>query len=238
LPCIQPPPLASWEDYDGKFKKVVGVFARKLERKSVHRPHYKPGELICTLELKDKFVLFFQETIDPVTLLGVGFNAGIGQAENTDPSFHQGALGYAKRFGAGEADQASSQFFKDFAYPTIFSQDPRYFRMAHGSGGRRFLHAIGHVFVAYREDGTHMFNVSEWLGTSSAVVLANVYHPDNRRGFSPAARRVGYAVLNDVAFNVLREFFPEFAHKCKLPFKDEYDTGSSNATAAPQKLSN
>lgn len=58
----------------------------------------------------------------------------------------------------------------DFAYPPIFSEDPRYYRLAHGSGGRRFLHAVEHAFVAHRDNGKRMFNFSEWLGTTSTVV--------------------------------------------------------------------
>jgi hypothetical protein len=224
-PCVEPPPLLRWQDYQGKFQKLVGTFARKLERKSVHPPHYKPGAVLCTLEVKDKFLLFVQDTFDPVTFLSVGFNAGLDQAQNTDPSFGQGAAGYGKRFGANFAGQASGEFFKDFAYPTMFSEDPRYYRMTHGSAKRRFLHALGHAFVAYREDGTRMFNASEWLGTTSAVVLSNTYHPDNRRGFAPAARGVSYSILEDVGFDVLREFWPEIARKFRLPFRDQHEPG-------------
>jgi hypothetical protein len=220
-PCLQPPPLVRWEDYQGKFAKIVGTFARKLERKTVHPPHYKPGAVLCTLELKDKFLLFIQETVDPVTFLNAGFNAGLDQAEDSDPTFGQGAAGYGKRFGAELADQASSQFFKDFAYPSLFSEDPRYYRLAHGSGRKRVLHAAGHVFIAHRENGEEMFNFSEWLGTSSAVTLSNVYHPENERGFSSAAKRVGYSVLSDVGFDILREFWPEIAGKLKLPFRGQ-----------------
>ena len=219
-PCVQPPPMVSWQDYQGPFAKAVGIFGRKLERKSVHAPHYKPGAVLCTLDLKDKFILFAQDAVDPVTFLNAGFNAGISQAENDDPSFGQGAAGYGKRFGASLADQASSEFFKDFAYPAIFSEDPRYYRLAQGGTGKRLFHAVSHSVVAHRENGTEMFNFSEWLGTASEVVLSNVYHPDNRRGFAPAARQVGYGVGSDIGFDVLREFWPEIARKFKLPFRD------------------
>lgn len=223
VPCVHPTPMVRWEDYQGPFAKVVGLFGQKLERKSVHAPHYKPGARLCTLELHDKFILFVRDTIDPVTFLNVGFNAGIGQAENDDPSFGQGAAGYGKRFGANLADQASSEFFKDFAYPSLFSEDPRYYRLAHGPTRKRLLHALGHPLIAYRENGTRMFNFSEWLGTTSAVVLSDTYHPDNQRGFAPAARGVGYGVANDIAFDLLREFWPEIARKFKLPFRDQHE---------------
>jgi len=219
--CLEPAPFLRWQDYQGPFAKTVGVFARRLERRSVHAPQYKPGAVLCTLRLKDKFRLFVQDASDPVTFLSAGFNAGISQAENDDPSYGQGAAGYGKRFGTNMAGQASSEFFKDFAYPTIFSEDPRYYRLGQGSKRQRFLHAVEHAFVAHRENGTRMFNFSEWLGTTSAVLLANTYHPDNRRGFSPNAQRVGYAVASDAGFDILREFWPEIARKFKLPFREQ-----------------
>jgi hypothetical protein len=220
-PCVQPPPMVRLEDYDGPLKKLVGTFARPLERKAVHPPHFKPGAKLCTLELKDKFVLFVQDSFDPVTFLATGFSAGIDQAENTDPTYGQGSEGYGKRFGAEFAGQASSRFFKDFAYPWIFSEDPRYYRLAHGKAGKRLLHAMEHAVVAHRDNGKRMFNFSEWLGTTSAVVLSNTYHPDNQRGFAPAAQAVGYSVLQDMGFDVLREFWPEISRKFKLPFRGE-----------------
>ncbi|HMD08703.1 MAG TPA: hypothetical protein VKH63_14280 [Candidatus Acidoferrum sp.] len=228
-PCIQPPPMVRIEDYDGPLKKVVGTFARPLERKVAHPPHYKPGAKLCTLTLKDKFVLFVQDSFDPVTFLSAGFDAGIDQAENTDPSYGQGGEGYAKRYGAEYVGQASSRFFKDFAYPTIFSEDPRYYRLAHGSPRKRLFHALEHAVVGHHDDGRAMFNFSEWLGTASAVALSNTYHPDYRRGFSPAAQRVGYSVLQDMGYDVLREFWPEISRKFKLPFRAEPEVVSNDS---------
>lgn len=230
-PCVQPPPIVRWQDYQGPFAKVVGAFGRKLERKSAVPPHYKPGAKLCTLEIKDKFRLFVDDTIDPITVVNAAFNAGLGQAQNSDPSFGQGAAGYGKRFGVNMIDQAQSEFFKDFAYPTIFFEDPRYYRLGQGSTQRRFLHALAHAVVAHHEDGTPMPNYSEWLGTTSAVALSNVYHPDNRRGFGPSAQKVIIAVSQDAGFDVLREFWPEIARKFKLPFRGEKEEGAAAANS-------
>jgi hypothetical protein len=231
FPCVQPPPLVSWQDYDGPFKKAVGVFGRRLERRVVHPPNYKPGAKLCTLEVKDKFILFLNDTIDPVTFLSAAFNSGISQAENDDPSYGQGAAGYGKRVGFNLIDQAQSDFFKDFAYPVIFSEDPRYYRLGSGPFGRRFLHAVEHAVVAHSEDGTAIPNYSEWLGTTSAIALGNVYHPDHRRGFAPTAEGVGSAVGRDIGFDVLREFWPEIARKFKLPFRDQNEPRSPGTDA-------
>jgi hypothetical protein len=78
-----------------------------------------------------------------------------------------------------------------------------------------------HAVVAHRDNGKRMFNFSEWLGTTSTVVLSNTYHSDNERGFSPAAQRVAYSILQDMAFDALREFWPEISRKFKLPFRGE-----------------
>ena len=217
--CVQPPPLVSWEDYNGPFAKVVGTFGRKLERRAVHPPRYKPGVVLCSLEPVDKFLLFLSDSGDPISVLSAGFNAGLDQAFNRDPSFGQGGLGYSKRLGANFAGETASRFFGDFLYPTIFSEDPRYYRMAHGNAGKRLLHAMSHTVVAHRDNGRLMFNYTEWLATGSSVALNNLYHPGNRPGVAPAARNGAFNMLQDMGFDVLREFWPEVARKLNLPFR-------------------
>ncbi len=198
----------------------MGAFGQKLELKSVRPPRYKPGTLLCTFEVKDKFSLFVRDAFDPISFVEVAFHAGLNQATNRDPTFGQGAAGYGKRFGADFAGHTTWKFFTDFAYPAIFSEDPRYYRMIHGSGRRRFLHAVQHTFVAQRDSGKPMFNMSQWLGTATAVALNDVYHPGNERGLIPAVRVGGYALGVNMSLDVLREFWPDIAHKLHMPFRD------------------
>jgi hypothetical protein len=209
-----------WEDYQGRFQKVVGVFARKLERKSAHPRHYKPGAVLCTLEVKAKFALFLHDTFDPASFFSAGFDASLDQAANRDPTFGQGAIGFGRRFGTDFAGQTTWRLFKDFAYPTAFSEDPRYYRLGHGTGKKRLFHAVKHAFVAHGDNGQRMFNFSEWLGTVSSVALTRVYHPGSEVGFAPATRQIGYTVIQDMGFDVLREFWPEIARKLRMPFRD------------------
>jgi len=220
-PCVEPPPMVQLQDYDGPFHKVIGTFTQKLDRLSVHDPHYKPGVVLCSLEIKDKFFLFLRDSVDPETFLSAGFDAGISQAENNDASFGQGGKGYAKRYGAGYTDEVQFRFFKEFTYPTIFSEDPRYYRMGQGAKGRRFLHAVAHAVVAYNDDGRPIFNYSEWLGEISGTSLSNLYHPGARRGFATAAQNVAIDVALDIGYDELREFWPEVARKLRLPFRDQ-----------------
>ncbi len=225
--CVQPPPMVELQDYDGPLHKVIGTFTQKLDRQSVHDPRYKQGAVLCSLEIKDKLFLFMRDAVDPETFLNAGFNAGISQADNDDPSFGQGGKGYAKRLGASYTDEVQFRFFKEFAYPTIFSEDPRYYRMGQGPARRRLLHAVAHAVVAYSDNGKPMFNFSEWLGEISGTSISNLYHPGNRRGFSPAAQNVAMDVALDIGFDELREFWPEVARKLHLPFRDQNELAPS-----------
>jgi hypothetical protein len=226
-PCLEPPPMIRWEEYQGPFRKTVGAFARTLERKSVGEVHYKPGTLLCSLEARDKFFLFVHDSTDPLAFLTAGFYAGLDQAEDVHHHYGQGAEGYGKRFGADLAGQTSVRFFTDFAYPTIFSEDPRYYRLGEGSGEKRLTHALAHTFVAHRDSGKRMFNFAEWLGTASAVLISNTYLPDREARFSPTARRVGFSILEDMGFDILREFWPEIARKLRMPFREKLEPESA-----------
>jgi hypothetical protein len=217
--CVEPEPVFGIEDYNGPLKHLVIHIAGKPDIKTVHAPHSKPGTVLCSLRTGEKFKLFVQDTFEPVTFAIVGANAGFAQAENDDPGFGQGTEGFGRRYGAAFADQVSGEFFGTFLYPTLFHEDPRYYRMGHGNVGKRFGHAFGHAFITHRDSGAQTFNFSEWVGTASGTALGNLYHSGNRRGFEPAARGVTYSVLTDAGWDMLREFWPEICKKGHLPFK-------------------
>jgi len=221
-PCIQPTPPITWRDYQGPYAKTVGFFALRLQRSSAGPPaeHYKAGKLLCTLKTKDKFMLFVRNSVDPLTFLNAGYSAAIDQAQDSQPSYGQGFAGYSKRFGAGMAGQSSSFFFKQFLYPTVFGEDPRYYWLGYGPARTRFFHAVSHVVLGHTENGGRMFNFSEWLGTASATVLSNTYMPDNQRGVAPNAQRIGISIATDAGYDVLREFWPEIARTFHLPFRE------------------
>jgi hypothetical protein len=237
-PCLQPPPPVTWHDYQGPYAKTVGIFASRLERKSLgpanqrHR-HYKQGVLLCTLEVKDKFWLFVRDSTDPVAFINATYNGVVGSFQDSQPTFGHSFNGFLDRFGANMAGQASAGFFKDFFYPTIFEEDPRYYRLGKGSVPKRIVHAMGHVVIAHNENGNHMFNFSEWVGDATVTVLSNTYLPDNRRGVAPVAQSMAWGMGNDMAYDILREFWPEIAKKFRLPFREQ----NAPTIAAPPAVS-
>jgi hypothetical protein len=218
-PCAHPTEPFDIDDYDGPLSHVVARFSQRLERTTVHIPRHKSDLRPCALSASDKFHMFVESTADPLSYVGAAWDAATAQIDRDDPSYLMGASGYGKRFGAAVTDNATGDFFGIFLYPALFRQDPRYYRLGQGSAQSRLGHALAHRFVTQSDSGKLMPNYSEWFGTVSSKALSNLYHPGNARGLGSTASRVGYSVANDMAWDVLREYWPEIARKFKLPFR-------------------
>lgn len=236
-PCAQPAQVFDVHDYNGPLNRLVARITNKLEIKTAHSPRLNQQVHLCALTARQKFMLFVHDSFEPVNFLDAGWDSGWAQLSNDDPSFGQGAAGYGKRYGAALADNFSGDFFNTFFYPTLFRQDPRYYRIAHGPVRRRLLHAARQIFVAYSDSGHPMPNFSEWLGAASAKALGNLYHPDSERGFGTTAQRTGITISTDMAWNVAKEFWPEISRKLRLPFRVKEHEGEdpNGGTAHPAK---
>ncbi len=230
-PCITSTEPFDVDDYNGPLNKIVARFSQRVESTTVRLPRHASALRPCAMNAGDKFRAFLDESFDPISFAGAAWDAAIAQMTWDDAPYRQGAVGYGKRYSAAVTDNFTGSFFSTFFYPAIFHQDPRYFRMGQGSFNERLGHALTHRFVARNDSGNRMFNYSEWMGTVSTKALSNLYHPGNPRGFGPTASRVGFSVANDMAWDVLREFWPEVAHKLRLPFRTHPEVV---ATAAPR----
>jgi hypothetical protein len=227
-PCARPVEPFDVDDYDGPLNQLVARFSQRIESTTVHLPRHH-GIKPCALNASDKFHMFVESTADPINYVSAAWDAATAQWDRDDPAFSQGAEGYGKRYGAAVVDNATSDFFGIFLYPAIFRQDPRYYRLGQGPAQARLTHALAHRFVTRGDSGKLMPNYSEWFGTVSSKALSNLYHPGNPRGFGPTSGRVGLSVANDVAWDVVREYWPEIAHKFKLPFRTHKEPYAVNA---------
>ena len=218
-PCARQYEPFDVDDYNGPLNQLVARFSQRVDSATVRLPRHPSALRPCSLNTAEKFRMFVNDNTDPLNFVGASWDAAVSQLTHDDRSYGQGSSGYGKRYSADLADNLTSDFFGMFLYPSLFRQDPRYFRMGEGSARARLGHALAHRFVTQSDSGKPMFNYSEWMGVASAKALTNLYHPDNRRGFGPTASRVGASVANDMAWDVLREFWPEVAHKFHLPFR-------------------
>jgi hypothetical protein len=165
------------------------------------------------LTSRQKFRLFVRSAFDPVQFALVGLQAGISQATNSFGGYGQGAEGYGKRYGAAFADQASSNFFSNFAYPVLLKQDPRYFRLGEGTIKHRIGYALAQEFVCKTDKGTRQFCYSNVLGAFTAGSISNAYYPSNDRGFGLTMSRAGIALLYGSLGGLVDEFWADIDKK-------------------------
>lgn len=171
------------------------------------------GPSATPLTPKGKFRLFYRSAFDPAAFAVSGIVAGIGQAQDSFPAYGQGTKGFAKRYGAAFADQASSTFFSSYFYPVLLKADPRYFRLGEGSVKRRFAHAIAQEFIAHKDGGGQTFNWSNALGALTAGGIANAYYPSSDRGFGLTVGRAGIALVYGSLAGAGSEFWPDISRK-------------------------
>jgi len=164
------------------------------------------------LTTKQKFKTVAEGCFDPVEVAFIGIQAGIGQMDNTNPTYHQGLIGYSKRFGTDYADAIIGNFGTGAIFPTLLREDPRYYQMGKGNFFRRFGYAAIRVVVTRSDtSGKHEFNFSEFLGNGMAAGLSNTYHPAPHT-IASNTNVLETQILMDALGYELKEFWPDIHH--------------------------
>jgi hypothetical protein len=179
-------------------------------------PNYLTVEnsgMIPPLTSKQKFTLVARTSFDPVIIPWTAMIAGISQAENSEPAYGQGMVGYGKRFGATLADNVDENFWVGAVVPSILHQDPRYYQLGKGSVRRRVLYGISRIFVIRSDAGTSQFNFSEITGSAFSSAIAVTYHPKGDRTFANTMSVWWTQIGWDSVSNELKEFWPDIRRK-------------------------
>jgi hypothetical protein len=194
--CVSPP-----EELP---KRIFGVIPNYRSHPSLHEA--KP------LTSRQKFKLAVRDSFDPGTFLLAGASAGIGLASNASPSYGHGAAGYGRYFGSTYGDLMIGNVMTEAVYPTLFHQDPRYFRKGSGGMWSRLGYAMSQIIVSHGDNHKTQFNISELGGNATAAAISSAYNPDNRTA-SDSAAKFGMQLGLDMAGNILKEFGPDLHRK-------------------------
>jgi hypothetical protein len=155
-----------------------------------------------------KFQLAWKTLVDPFTFALMAGVAGFEQAENSFSGYGQGVQGYAKRFGAAYANQASGTFFGGAILPSLFKQDPRYFVRGTGSKKSRFFYALASTVICKGDNRHWQPNYSYVLGDLASGGLSNLYYPaQNRNGVGLTFENAFVGIGAGAIGNVFQEFF-------------------------------
>ena len=163
-----------------------------------------------------KFKVVARSSFDYVQYPWYGFLAGIGQAQNSEAGYGQGAQGYAKRFGAATADGTIENFMTSAVLPSLLHQDPRFFQSGHGGFRRRTWYAFTRILVTRGDNGKSQFNYSEVFGSAfSGAVSTYGYHPHADKTIGNTAKVWGAQVGYDSLTYVVKEFWPDIRRKLR-----------------------
>jgi hypothetical protein len=173
-----------------------------------------PSKPVTPLTVKEKFMLFARETVDPFTIIAGGLGAAISQGHNDDPKYGQGGGAYAQRFGAAVTDITTQNFFSDFMLSSILHEDPRYFRR----GPRyhfwyRVGYSVSRLVVTQTDAGKTRFNFANIGGIAMGIGLSNAYYPDKSVNATEVASRFGTSLVASALANILPEFWPDMKQK-------------------------
>lgn len=165
------------------------------------------------LDSRGKFKLFVDDSFDYSAFVYTGFVAGLRMAQRSYPEFGHGAAGYGRYYWRAFADQAVGNFFTEWAVPSVTKQDPRYFTKGHGSFLSRTGYAASRLVVTRSDSGGSAFNISEIGGNLIAAGISNAYYPSQERTVSNTMSNWLIQLALDGGFDVIKEFWPDIAHK-------------------------
>jgi hypothetical protein len=162
---------------------------------------------------KDKFKIASEDAFDPGAVALAALTGGAAELFNSNRPFGQEASGYFRYFGAAYANHVIGDFLTEGAYPSLFHQDPRYFRKGSGSpAGARVRYAINRVFLTQTDAGGTAFNYSRVLGAATTVAISSSYYVHHRDAAASAVG-LGAQLGGAMAANILKEFWPDVLRK-------------------------
>jgi hypothetical protein len=159
--------------------------------------------------VKDKFITTTQDSFDYSAFIFAGILAGISQAEDSYPEFHQGAAGYGRYYWHTFADQAVENYNVEFIFPAALRQDSRYYTLGRGGLVKRTAYSFSRILITRTDAGNETFNASEIVGAGAASGISSLYYPGRDRTWT----KVGQHWLTNVSLDgltfVAKEFWPD-----------------------------
>ncbi len=206
---------------DGKAKQKTQqeIADEQIEQEKKQRigilPNFNASYIPNAVPLtsKQKFKLMISTEKDPATIGFSMFVALIGQAEGSHPAYGGGIGGYGKRFGQNYADTFDGAFWGNAVLPSLWHQDPRYFRLGKGSATRRILYALS-TNIRAKHDGTGKWepNYSNLVGNLISGGISNIYLPSNERGVGSTFEGAFVVTAEGGIGSMLEEFWPDLVN--------------------------
>jgi hypothetical protein len=185
----------------------------------------------ASLSAGQKMSLAFRSSVDPFQFAAAFMVAGLHEALDEDTGFGWGPEGYFKRAGAAYLDDFNGTIIGNGIFPALFRQDPRYFRLGHGSFHHRLFYAIATSYIC-KHDNTGKWepNYSNVGGNIVAGAISNLYYPSQNSGWGQTIANGFIVTTEGTIGGVFQEFWPDISRK--VLHKDPTHGLDAQATAA------
>jgi hypothetical protein len=161
------------------------------------------------LTSRQKFSLYVKDAFDPFDFMTAGADAALEQHDNEYPEYGRGVSGYAKRYGASFADEFDGGLWASAILPSVLHQDPRYFRLGHGTFKGRLWYSVLSSVRCKGDNGRWQPNYSNLAGNMIGGAISNAYYPAADRGFGLTLQRGGTTAAEIALSSLAIEFYPD-----------------------------
>jgi hypothetical protein len=167
-----------------------------------------------SMTAKQKIGLSFHSVTDPVAFGVAALAGGYHEINDGGTGFEWGARGYGERAGAAYLDAFTGNILGNGVMPSIFHQDPRYFRLGYGTTTHRVLYALKtNVMCKHDNTGRWEPNISNIGGNILGGAISNLYYPSTNSGISETFSN-GLLVTAEGGFGSLfDEFWPDLSRR-------------------------
>lgn len=212
VPQTQAPPGASTaakteatptaDGNEGKqTKRILGVIPNF---RSVSANQKLPPETA-----KEKLKTAALDSFDYSAVTFAAGQAGVAQAQDSYPEFHQGAAGYGRYFWHTFADQTDENLWVQGILPVVLHQDSRYYTLGHGGFIKRGAYSFTRTLITRTDNGNRAPNYSEVVGAGVASSISAAYYPSVYQTWTKIGQRwLTNVIIDGVTFSV-KEFWPD-----------------------------
>jgi hypothetical protein len=204
-PSAGAPSPATANDQNQQTKRILYIFPNF---RAVSSDQKLPPQTV-----KEKFKTAALDSVDYSSFIFVGIQAGIAQASNSYPEFHQGAAGYGRYYWHTLADTIDENLWVEFILPAALRQDSRYYTKGHGGFPKRLAYSFTRILITRADSGRETFNASEVFGSGAAAGISTLYYPSQERTFVKTYQRWITSLAIDGGTFVFKEFWPDINGK-------------------------
>jgi hypothetical protein len=179
----------------------------------------EPAQKAYKLSSTDKLIFSFTEIARPITILPSLYSASYEQIFETDPKYGHDLGAFGEKFGASMLRRASLRVFSDGIFPSVFHQDPRYYRIAKGNVFHRSLLSARQAIFRRGDNGEDQLNYSGFAGRAAMAALTTTYYPSSSVTGKVVGETFAYSILTDAGGDLILEFLPNVIRKFPIMSK-------------------